>query len=146
MTCGTGACEQNGIVPDSCMPPPSTLTKGVKMAGKSVGKHTHKVHLEITRLESHAIFRKCISLDDVDRFATLKSQTYQWHGFIALLFKGLGGPVRDVMMRTSCQSRFLCDVIERSNTPILSCCHLAAFTVPHETVSGRSCGPAESGI
>ena len=71
-----------------------------------------EVHLEVTRLERHAIFRRSISLDDVDCFDTLKSQAYQWHEFITLLFQGLRGPFRVVLMRTSCQSRFLLDVIE----------------------------------
>ena len=44
-------------------------------------------------------------------------------------------------MRASCQSRFLCDVIERNRTPTLSYCHLAAFTVPHKAVSGALLRP-----
>ena len=117
-----------------------------KNGSQKCWKNIYEVHLEVTRLERHTIFRRSISLDDVDCFDTLKSQTYQWHEFITLLFQGLRGPFRVVLMRASCQSRFLCDVIERKRTPILSCCHLAAFTVPHKAVSGPSCGPAESGI
>ena len=100
---------------------------------------------QVTRLERHAVFRKSVSLDDVDCFDTLKSHTYQRHKFITLLSQELRGPYKVVLMRTSCQSRFLCDVIERNHTPILSYCHLAAFTVPHKAVSGPFCGPAESG-
>ena len=83
-----------------------------KNGSQKCWENTHEVHLEVTRLERHAIFRRSISLDDVDCFDTLKSQTYQWHEFITLLFQGLRGPFRDVLMSTSCQSRFLCDVIE----------------------------------
>ena len=70
------------------------------------GKKRYEVHLEVTRLERHAIFRRSISLDDVDCFDTLKSQTYQWHEFITLLFQGLRGPFRVVLKRASCQNRF----------------------------------------
>ena len=35
-------------------------------------KKQYEVHLEVTRLERHAIFRRSISLDDVDCFDTLK--------------------------------------------------------------------------
>ena len=90
-------------------PPP---LKKRKNGSQKCWGNTHEVHLEVTRLERHAIFRRSISLDDVDCFDTLKSQTYQWHEFITLLFQGLRGPFRVVLMRTSCQSRFLCDVIE----------------------------------
>ena len=86
--------------------------KTLKMARANIEQKTYEVHLQVTRLERHAIFRKSISLDDVDCFDTLKSQTYQWHEFITLLFQGLRGPFRVVLMRTSCQSRFLCHVIE----------------------------------
>ena len=85
-------------------------------------------------------------LDDFDCFDTLKSQTYQWHEFITLLFQGLRDPFKVVLKRASCQNRFLCDVIERKRTPILSCCHLAAITMRLGTVSGPSCGTAESVI
>ena len=128
------------------VPVPPPPTKKRKHDSQKCLENIYEVHLEVTRLERHAIFRRSISLDDVDCFDTLKSQTYQWHEFITLLFQGLRGPFRVVLTRASCQNRFLCDVIERKRTPILSCCHLAAFTVPHKTVSGPSCGPAESGI
>ena len=122
-------------------PPPKKRKNG----SQKYGKKPYEVHLEVTRLERHAIFRRSISLDDVDCFEALKSHTYQSHEFITLLFIELRGPFRVVLMRASCQSRFLCDVIERNRTPTLSYCHLAAFTVPHKTVSGPSCGPAGSG-
>ena len=95
----------SGVVLD---PPPKKRKNG----SQKYWKKPYEVHLEVTRLERHAIFRRSISLDDVDCFDTLKSQTYQWHEFITLLFQGLRGPFRVVLMRTSCQSRFLCDVIE----------------------------------
>ena len=123
-------------------PPPKKRKNGMQ----KYRKKPYEVHLEVTRLERHAIFRRSISLDDVDCFEALKSHTYQSHEFITLLFIELRGPFRVVLMRASCQSRFLCDVIERNRTPILSYCHLAAFTVPHKAVSGPSCGPTESGI
>ena len=122
-------------------PPPKKRKNG----SQKYRKKPFEVHLEVTRLERHAIFRRSISLDDVDCFEALKSHTYQSHEFITLLFIELRGPFRVVLMRASCQSRFLCDVIERNRTPTLSYCHLAAFTVPHKAVSGPSCGPAGSG-
>ena len=95
---GPGRCE------NPFLPPPKHQKK------------QYEVHLEVARLERHAIFRRSISLDDVDCFDTLKSQTYQWHEFITLLFQELRGPFRVVLMRASCQSRFLCDVIKRNRT------------------------------
>ena len=120
--------------------------KTLKMAPPKHGKKRYEVHLEVTRLERHAIFRKSISLDDVDCFDAPKTQTYQWREFITLLFQGLRSPLGVDLKRASCQNRFLCDVIERERTPILSCSHLAPITVPHKTVSGPSCGNAGSGI
>ena len=88
------------------------LLKNGKYGSQKCWKNTYEVHLEVTRLERHAIFRRSISLDDVDCFDTRKAQTYQWHKCITLLFQRLRSPVRVVLMRTSCLSRFLCDVIE----------------------------------
>ena len=40
-------------------------------------KKPYEVHLEVTRLERHAIFRRSLSLDNVDCFDTPKTYTYQ---------------------------------------------------------------------
>ena len=109
------------------------------------GKKRYKVHPEVTRLERHATFRRSISLDDVDYFDALKSHGCQRHEFTTSLLRGLRSLFHGAPMSTSCQSHFLCDVIWWKRTPILSFCHLAAFTVPHRAVSRPSCGPAGSG-
>ena len=52
-------------------PPPPPHPK--KKRGNGVQKYRkkpYKVHLEVTRLERHANFRRSISLDDVDCFDT----------------------------------------------------------------------------
>ena len=54
-------------------PPPKKRKKG----SQKYRKKPYEVHLEVTRLERHAIFRRSISLDDVDCFEALKSHTYQ---------------------------------------------------------------------
>ena len=46
------------------LPPPKKLKNG----SQKYGKKPYEVHLEVTRLERHAIFRRSISLDDVDCF------------------------------------------------------------------------------
>ena len=58
-------------------PPPPPLQKQRKKGSQKCRKNTCEVHLDVTRLERHAIFRKSISLDDVDYFDALKSHTYQ---------------------------------------------------------------------
>ena len=63
---GGGGESHNSRVP---LPPPKKRKNG----SQKYRKKPYEVHLEVTRLERHAIFRKSISLDDVDCFEALKS-------------------------------------------------------------------------
>ena len=69
-----GGGVQKAAGPELRSPPPP---KKRKNGSQKCWENTYEVHLEVTRLERHAIFRKSISLDDVDCFEALKSHTYQ---------------------------------------------------------------------
>ena len=64
----TGFCP----IPECRRPPPKKRKKG----SQKCWENTHEVHLEVTRLKRHAVFRKSVPLDDVDCFEALKSHTY----------------------------------------------------------------------
>ena len=100
-------------------------------------KNTCKVHLELTRLEHHAISRRSVS-SMTSIVLTPRNPTPRNYDYGKMLLLNLDIPFMVMLTLASWPNSFLCDVIERKYLRILANCRCTSISTRLATIKRTS--------